>query len=280
MIEMLQFTFIQHALLAALLASLACGIIGSYVVSRKMVFISDGIVHTSYAGIGLGFFMGFNPYVGAVIVAVLAGLALGAMQLRQGQTSDTSISVIWALGIAIGVTLVALTPGYAPDLMSYLFGSILFVTTPDLWLMLALDVVILILVLRYYKPFLSISFDAEFSAVAGLPVAFLQLLLYALIALTVVLLIKVVGLILVVAMLTIPAAIAKMFRPALKTMMSGASLLALLFMVGGIVLSYGLGTWLDLQLPTGAVVILLSCAAYFFASVLAAKTGTVSAPKP
>ena len=267
MLELLSYSFMRHALLAAALASLACGVIGSFVVSRRLVFITGGIAHTAYAGVGLGYFFGFNPFVGAVLVSLLAGVGLGTLSDRLKQAPDTLIGIIWAVGMALGMVLVALTPGYAPDLLSYLFGSIMFVSLQDLWLMATLNASVLLVVWHQYKAFLAVSFDEEYSAVAGLPVRFLQVLMYALISLSVVLLIKVVGIILVIALLTIPAALAKMFVPSLKRMMLQASLWALAFTYGGMFLAYAVSSIYQVQVPAGVMMILLAGAVYGVALV-------------
>jgi len=252
MLEALQYDFMINALLAGLLASIACGIVGVYVVTKRIVFISGGIAHASFGGIGLGYFIGISPVIGAMIFSIASALGMGLVTRRTRLPEDTVIGILWATGMALGIVFIGLTPGYAPDLFSYLFGNILTVPRSDLILMAVLDAVIVITVIALYKEFLAISFDEEFSTVIGIPVEALYLLLLSMIALTVVVLLRVVGMILVIALLTIPAALARQFTSNLRTMM----LLAILF---GAVLTFG-GLWLSylLDLASGATIILLS----------------------
>jgi len=251
-LEVLQYEFMRNALLAGLLAAVACGIIGVYVVVKRVVFISGGIAHTSFGGIGLGYLLGINPILGALFFAVAAALGMGLVTKRTRLPEDTSIGILWAMGMALGVIFVGLAPGYAPDLSSYLFGNILTVPAFDLMLMLILDVVIIICVFLLYKEFLLLSFDEEFSTVVGVPAERLYLLLLCLIALTVVVLIRVVGIILVIALLTIPAALARQFTFSIKKMMLLAVLAGAIFTFSGIWLSY------LLDLASGATIILVS----------------------
>jgi zinc transport system permease protein len=252
MLEALQYDFMRNALAAGLLAALACGVVGVYVVVKRIVFISGGIAHTSFGGIGLGYFLGINPMIGALFFSVGAGLAIGGITRRTRLPEDTAIGVLWAMGMALGVVLISLTPGYAPDLMSYLFGNILTVPSSDLILMLVLDVVILGTVLAFYKEYLVLSFDEEYARAVGIPVERLYLLLLGLIALTVVVLIRVVGMILVIALLTFPAAMARQFTHRMRTMMLLSVAFGAAFTVGGLWLSY------VLRLPSGATIVLLA----------------------
>lgn len=252
MLEILQYEFIQNALIAGLLASVACGIVGVYVVVKKTVSISGGIAHASFGGIGLGYFLGINPVLGAMFFAIASALGMGLIIRRTRLPEDTAIGILWAMGMASGIIFIGLTPGYAPDLFSYLFGNILTVPTLDLVLMLILDVVIILVVVLFYKELLFISFDEEFSTVVGVPTSRLYLLLLCLVALTVVVLIRVVGIILVIALLTIPAAIARHFTHSLKKMMLLAILLGIIFTFSGLWLSY------LLDLASGATIILVS----------------------
>lgn len=257
MLEVLQYEFMQNALIAGLLASVACGIIGVYVVVKRVVFISGGIAHASFGGIGLGYLLGINPVLGAVFFTITSALGIGLVTKRTKLPEDTAIGILWAMGMALGIIFINLAPGYAPDLFSYLFGNILTVPAFDLTLMLILDAVIITVVLLLYKEFLLLSFDEEFSTVVGVPTERLYLLLLCLIALTVVVLIRVVGIILVIALLTIPAALARQFTHNLKKMM-------LLSILAGIVFTFS-GLWLSylLDLASGATIILVSGTAMF-----------------
>jgi len=257
LLEVLQYEFIQNALIAGLLASVACGIVGVYVVVKRIVSISGGIAHASFGGIGLGYFLGINPVLGAMFFAIASALGIGLIIRRTRLPEDTAIGILWAMGMALGIIFIGLTPGYAPDLFSYLFGNILTVPTLDLVLMLILDIVIILLVVLLYKELLFLSFDEEFSTVVGIPTRRLYLLLLCLVALTVVVLIRVVGIILVIALLTIPAAIARHFTYSLKKMMLLAILLGIVFTFSGLWLSY------LLDLASGATIILVSGLALF-----------------
>ena len=256
MMEALQFDFMRNALMAGVLVSIACGVIGAFVVINRIVFISGGIAHAAYGGIGLGYFFGFNPVLGAILFSVASALAMGIVQRKTQQRTDTIIGVIWAIGMAIGIILVDLTEGYKTDLMSYLFGSILAVPSSDLLIMLALDSVIVILTVLFYKELLAISFDETFAKVMNVPVDAIYLTLMSLIALTVVMMMRVVGLIMVIALLTMPAAISSLFVKDMKKMMGLASLLGMVFTTSGLWLSY----WLNLT--SGATIILVAGATY------------------
>lgn len=252
MIEALQYEFMQHALIAGILASIVCGIIGVYVVVNRMVFISGGISHASFGGVGLGFLAGINPALGAMLFAIASALSIGAISRRTRLPVDTSIGVIWAIGMALGVTFIALTPGYTPDISSYLFGNILMVSSLDLMLIIILTTIIVAVVFLLYKEFLVLSFDEEFGKVSGLPIERLYFLLLCLIALSVIILMRAVGIILVIALLTIPAAMARRFTYSLRRMMLLSILLGAIFIISGLWLSY------ELDMPSGATIILVS----------------------
>ena len=259
--EIFTYEFMRHALLAGFLASISCGIIGSYVVIKRIVFISGGIAHTAYGGIGLGYFLGFNPMLGALGFTVLSAIGMGIVSDRSAQRSDTIIGVMWAAGMALGIVFVSLSPGYTTDLMSYLFGNILVVPVMDIWLMLALNLIIVITVITLYEELKATSFDEEFARTAGLNTRMLNLVLLVLIALTIIVLIRAVGIILVIALLTIPAATAGRLTSSLKNMMIIAIILGMLFTSGGLLLSY------VFDLPSGATIILLAGFVFMLVSI-------------
>jgi zinc transport system permease protein len=256
MIEALQFTFMRNALWAGLLVSIACGVIGTFVVIKRMVFISGGIAHAAYGGIGLAAFLNLPPVLGAVVFSVLSALAMGAVQRRTRERADTVIGVMWAIGMAVGIIFVDLTPGYKADLMSYLFGSILAVSSADMAIMIVLDVLTILLVSLFYKELLALSFDETFATVENVPVGPLYLMLLCLIGFTVVMLMRVVGLIMVITMLTIPAAISGHLVTDVRKMMALATLLGVLFTTAGLSLSY------FFNLTSGATIILVAGATY------------------
>jgi len=252
MFELLQYEFIRNAILAVLLASIACGIIGVYVVVKRIVFISGGIAHASFGGVGLGYFLGVNPIWGIIPFSILSALVMGLVSKRSRIPEDTAIGILWALGVSLGIVFIGLSPGYAPDLFSYLFGNILTVTSVDLIIMLILDLVIIMVVFLFYKEFLALSFDDEFATVVGVPTIKLYFLLLCLIALTIVVLMKVVGIIMIIALLTIPAAISKQYTSNLKKMIFISILLSAIFGLGGLWLSY------QLNLASGATIVIVS----------------------
>ena len=250
------YPFLQTALLAGLLASLGCGIAGSYVVVKRLGFLAGGIAHAVLGGMGAALYFGADPLSGALVSAVLMALLMGWIRLHWGAQEDTLIGALWAVGMAAGVIFITRTPGYQTDLMSYLFGNILLIPPTDLWRMLALDLVLVLTVVLCSRQLQAVAFDEEFARLRGVPVTFFYLLLLCLVAVTVVLLIRVVGLILVIALLTLPAAIAGHFVQTLGRMMILAVLLGAVFTSGGLALSYGP------DLPPGATIILLAGLAY------------------
>jgi zinc transport system permease protein len=248
-IDLLTLPFFQNALLAALLVSIAIGAIGTLVAINRLVFLSGGIAHAAYGGVGLAFFVGISPLFGAAAAGVAAAALMAWISFYQRHRSDTLIGVIWAVGMALGVLFVDLTPGYSADLMSYLFGSILAVDRMDLIFMALLDLVIVVCVALFYRPLVAVSFDEAFARTRGLPVQALYLLLLVLAALMIVIAIRVVGLMLVMALLTIPTYLAERMSHTLVGMMILSGLLALGFTVLGL----GFSWWLNLS--SGAAII-------------------------
>jgi len=256
MLDILSYGFFQNALIAGLLVSVACGIMGTYVVVRKIAFIGGGISHAAFGGIGLGYFLGFQPIIGAFIFSLASAIGIGEVSRRGGEHEDTLIAAMWSLGMALGVLFISLTPGYAPDLMTYLFGNILFVPLEDLIMMLLLDCLIIGLVVLFYNEFLAVSFDEEFATITNVPVERVYLLLLCLIAVTVVMLIRVVGVILLIALLTLPAAIARQYSISLPRIMGIAIILGAIFTFAGMWISY------IADVPSGATIIIVSVFAY------------------
>ncbi|NIQ92124.1 MAG: metal ABC transporter permease [Deltaproteobacteria bacterium] len=257
MIEALQFEFMRNALLAGLLTSIACGVIGTFVVVNRIVFLSGGIAHAAYGGIGLAFFFGLPFVVGTLGFALLVAMVMAVVTLKARDRSDTIIGVLWALGMALGVILLDLSPGYNVDLMSFLFGSILAVPTSDLWLMLILNGLILLAVGYFYNDFLALSYDEDFAQVRGVRVKFLYFLLLAMVALSVVMIIRIVGLILVIALLTIPPYIAEKYSASLRTMMFLSFFLSCFFTTAGLWISY------VFNLTSGATIIMVAGVCFF-----------------
>lgn len=255
--EALQYEFMQNALTAGLLISVLCGVMGTLVVVNRLVFLSGGIAHAAYGGIGMAFFMGWP------VLPTTVGFSLGASLLMAGVMSgvrhraDTLIGVLWAVGMAVGIVFVDLTPGYNTDLMSYLFGSILAVSDTDLWMMAATGVAVCGFVALQYDRILAMSYDEEFARVRRVPVQALRLVFIGLLAVAVVMVIRVVGLILVIALLTIPPFIAERYSANLVRMMIGSSVLSAVFTFLGLCLSY------VLNLSSGASIILVAAACFW-----------------
>ncbi|NQT66594.1 MAG: metal ABC transporter permease [Actinobacteria bacterium] len=251
MMGIFQYEFMRNAIIAAVLVNIVCGIVGTYVVIKKIVFISGGISHAAFGGIGLGYLLGINPIVAAIPFSLLSAITIGLISKRSKLSEDSAIGIIWAVGMASGIIFINLTPGYAPDLFSYLFGNILTIPVSDLYIMLAMDFIIILIVVLFFKEFYAVSFDEEFSTVIGIPNRILYLVLLCMVALSVVVLIRIVGIILVIALLTIPSSICRQFTYNMKKLIISS-------IVTGIILTIT-GLWISslLNLPSGATIILL-----------------------
>ena len=265
MIEIFQYDFMINALIASVLASIAFGIVGTYVVVKRIVFISGGISHSAYGGIGLAFLLGFNPLIGGILFSIGSAGIIAYLRKKGIQFEDTLIGILWAFGMALGVIFIDLAPGYAPNLMSYLFGNILTIGLNELYLILALDVVILFIVIMFFKQFQAVTFDEEFAFTIGLPVNLIYTLLLIVIALTRVILIRLGGIVLVVALLAIPSAISINFSNSIKKMMFLSTILGLIFTIFGLILSF------YLNLASGAAIIVVSVIGYLISLLLKTK---------
>jgi zinc transport system permease protein len=270
LIEALHYPFFQRALLAGVLAAVACGVVGSFVVVKRIASISGGLSHAAFGGVGLGYLAGFDPTLGATAFALLSATVSGFAYRRMRASLDTLIAMMWAIGMALGIVFLSLTPGYKSDLMAYLFGSILFVPERYVWMTLGLDVGILVAVGLLFKELQAVAFDEEFAEVVGVPVGGLIQGLLAMIAVAVVVLIKVAGVILVIALLTIPAAIARHWTSRLRSMMALAAVLGAACNTAGLLVSYEIGARWDVNVPTGPLIILIAATLYG-ASALAAR---------
>lgn len=260
---LVRYGFLQNALMAGVLAGVACGVVGSYVVVRRITAIAGAIAHCVLGGLGVARWLQVvrgwswaDPMLGAVTAALLAALIIGVVTLRAEEREDTIIGALWAIGMAIGILFISQTPGYNEDLMSYLFGNILLVRGSDLWLIGILDAAILGVVVPLFSQLQAVCFDEEFARLRGLRVELYYLLLLALTALTVVLLVSVVGIVLVIALLTLPVAIAGQFTSSLRGMMILSAVLSIGFTTTGLALSY------TPDLPSGATTIVIAGIAY------------------
>jgi len=256
-VDALSFPFVQNALIAGLLVSMASGIIGSLIVVNRMVFLAGGIAHTAYGGIGLAVFLGLPIFLGASIFAVLSALIISLITLKHRERMDTFIGLMWAVGMAVGVVLIDLTPGYNADFMSYLFGSILAVSRNDLYFMGGLLASIIFIITFWYRDILAVSYDSEYATLRGINVRFFYTLILVLSALTVVVAIKVVGLILVIALLTIPVYIAEKLSNTLYSMMILSGIFSSIFTLIGLWFSY------QYDIASGASIILVSALSLF-----------------
>jgi len=267
MLEALEYPFFRRALIAGLLASVACGIVGTYVVVKKISSISGSLSHAAFGGIGLGYLTGFDPLLGAAGFSLASSVGLGIAYRRARASMDTILAMFWSFGMALGMLFISLTPGYAPDLMSYLFGSLLFVPPDFLYLAAALDVAIVLATVLLFKEFQAVVFDEEFAEVIGIPVTMIVHVLLGLIAIAVVVLIRVVGVIMVIALLTFPAAIARHWCSRLAPMMGVATLISATVTTVGLIGSWWLGSAVDIQVPTGPLTILIAALFYGLSSL-------------
>lgn len=258
--SIMNYNFMQNAVMAAVVASLICGIIGTIIVEKQLVSLSGGIAHASFGGIGLGYFLGIEPILGGLVFAIGSSLTVGQIKRRTTTKADTIISMLWAAGMALGIFFIALTPGYPPDMTSYLFGDILTVNDFYLTTMSGLAVLMLVIVFLYFNYFKLYLFDEEYAVIIGINTALMEMLLYVMIAISIVMLIKVVGIILTLALLTIPTATAKLFSYSLRRIMITATLFSVVYSMVGLTVSY---YW---NIPSGASIILVSILSY---SVLA-----------
>jgi zinc transport system permease protein len=272
LLELFNFGFIRNAFLAALFTSVTCGIIGTYIVSRRIVFISGGITHASFGGIGMGYYFGFDPIAGAIGFGILSALGIEFFTKRAGLREDSAIAMLWSFGMALGVIFIFLTPGYAPNLMSYLFGNILTVSKGDLLYLLFLAVFVIGFFMIFYRMIIFVSFDEEFALTNNAPVRLFNALLISLVALTIVLNIRVVGIILVMSLLTIPQAIANLFTKRFDYMMHYSIIFGFLGSVAGLTLSY------IYDIPSGAAIIFTLIVLFGIIKILFLLSGKAKIP--
>ena len=258
MLEALSYSFVQNALIAGLLVSIITGIIGSLIVVNKMVFLSGGIAHSAYGGLGLSIYFGLPMLLSTSVFSVIVTIIIAMLTYQKRENLDTIIGVTWAIGMSFGILLVDLTPGYNADLMSYLFGSILAVTSDDILFMSILLVFIVVTLLFFYRDILAVSYDSEYASLRGIKTRFFYTLILILSALSIVIAIKIVGLILVIALLTIPIYIAQKFCNTLFTTMMLSGFFSMLFTIFGLVVSY------NYDLSSGPSIILVSSLSMFF----------------
>ena len=254
--DLLQYTFFQNALLGSLLASIACGIIGTYIVTRRLVFISGGITHASFGGIGIGMFAGISPILAAAIFSVLSAFGVEWLSKRKDMREDSAIAVFWTLGMALGIMFSFLSPGFAPDLSAYLFGNILTINNIDLWMLGILAVLLSIFFYLFIRPIVAIAFDSEFARSQKIPVSWFEYILMMFIALTIVACLRMVGIVLAISLLTIPQMTANLFTYKFSKIIWLSILIGFLGCLGGLYISYN---W---KVPSGASIIFFSILIY------------------
>lgn len=260
-IELLDYTFFRNALWGSLLASIACGIIGSYVVARRMVFISGGITHASFGGLGIGFYFGFNPVVSAMVFSVLSAFGIQWLSKNQNVREDSAIAVFWSLGMALGIILIFLSPGYAPNLSEYLFGNILTISNMDIVLLGILSSILLLFFSLFYRPILNTAFDKEFAQTRGVNVAAIEYVLITLVAITIVLSIRLVGIVLLISLLTVPQMTANIFTHKFSKIILWSVVISFVGCITGLLMSY------YLNVPSGAFIIFVLISIFLVAKV-------------
>lgn len=254
LIGLLDYQFARNALAAAVLASALAGTVGTFVTVKRLVFVAGGISHAAFAGLGFCYWLGAPPLLGAVVVAVAAALFLGWFGDSRARSRDALIGLLWAGGMATGIVFIHLTPGFAPNLLVYLFGDILTVTRTDVWLLAGVTALIGLILAVFYRPLVAVAFDETFAAVQGVPVRAMTTLLLVLVALAVIMLIQVVGIVLLMALVTIPPLIALMLVQRFLFVLAVAVVAGLVTATGGLASSY----WLDL--PSGPTIVLVGIA--------------------
>lgn len=260
-LELLGYDFFQKAIYASLLTGVICGIIGTYIVVKRIVFISGGITHASFGGIGMAYYFGISPILGATIFAIASAIGIQNISENKKLREDSMIGILWATGMAIGILFIFLTPGYAPNLMTYLFGSILTVSYTQINLMIILAIIVLSLFIIFHRSIFYIAFDNEYAKTHNLPVKTFNTILICLVALAIVQSINVIGIILAIAYLTIPQAIASIFYKDFKHLLISSSIIC---PIGSII---GLFTSAILNLPPGATIIIVFVILYLLAFI-------------
>lgn len=260
--DIFNYTFINHAIIAGILSSIICGILGTYIVSKRMVFISGGITHSSFGGIGMAFYFGLPPFIGAAVFALFTALGIEWFSKRGNIRNDSSIGILWSLGMAIGIIFVYITPGFKPNLMSYLFGSILTVSSLELLIMAVLTAVVTLFFILFFRPILFYAFDENFARSQKAPVNLISYLIILLIALAIVINIKVAGIILVMSMLTLPQNTANLFSNNFKQIIIYSILISFVGTMAGLAGAFWLG------IPSGASIIFTLTIIFFIAKLV------------
>ncbi len=257
-LELFNYTFFQHALLGSLFASIACGTIGTYIVTRRLVFISGGITHASFGGIGIGLYTGVSPILSAAIFSVLSAFGVEWLSKRKDMREDSAIAVFWTFGMAIGIIFSFLAPGFTPDLSAFLFGNILTITVTDIWMLVILSTVLTCFFSCFLNTIIYIAFDREYARSQRIPVRLFEYLLMMFIALTIVSCLRLIGIVLVISLLTLPQMTANLFTHSFKKIIFLSVGIGFTSCLGGLLLSY------QIQVPSGAAIIFFSIILYAF----------------
>lgn len=273
MFEIFNYSFFQNALLGVLLVSVASAMIGTYIVTRRLVFITGGITHACFGGLGLGYYLGINPIFAAGVFAVASSLGVEWMSARQNVREDSAIAVVWAFGMAIGTLFIFLTPGYVPDLNSFLFGNILTISRSDIAAFAIFLVVLAMFFLLFYRCIIVCAFDRDFAATKQIPVTVVNSIMSVMVAVCVVLTIRLIGIMLLMSLLTMPQMIAELFATRFGKMMMLSVLAGLLCSVSGLVGSYLFGVYL-VSVPVSVTIVLMLIVVYAAARVIRAFVGT------
>lgn len=257
-LELFNYTFFQHALLGSLFASIACGIIGTYIVTRRLVFISGGITHASFGGIGIGLYTGISPLLSAAIFSVLSAFGVEWLSKRKDMREDSAIAVFWTFGMAIGIIFSFLAPGFTPDLSAFLFGNILTITLTDIGMLVVLSLILTGFFSCFLNTIIYIAFDREYALSQRIPVTLFEYILMMFIALTIVSCLRMIGIVLVISLLTLPQMTANLFTHSFKKIIFMSIGIGFISCLGGLLLSY------QLQVPSGASIIFFSIILYAF----------------
>ncbi len=261
-LELLDYTFFRNALIGSFFASICAGIIGTYIVTRRFVFISGGLTHASLGGLGMGFFFGINPIFSAALFSIFSALGIKWLTDKHDVREDSAIAVFWSMGMALGIILTFLTPGYAPNLSEYLFGNILTITERDIYLFIALTAALIIFFIAFYRAIISVSFDLMFAKTRHVPTQFIEYMMMFFIAVTIVLSIRLVGIVLLLSLITVPQMTANLFTVNYGKIIVLSSALCFLGCVTGLVLSY------FLNVPSGAFIIFVLILFYIIGKII------------
>lgn len=271
--EIFSYTFFQNAILGVMLVSIASAIIGTYVVARRMVFISGGITHACFGGLGLGYYLGMNPIVMAAVFAVASALGVESMSGNGRVREDSAIAVVWALGMAIGTLFIFLSPGYVPELTSFLFGNILTITYSDITMFGIYTTTLLVIFVLFYKVIVACAFDSDFMRTQHLPVRAINCMMTVMVALCIVLTIRLIGIMLLMSLITMPQMIVELFTSRFHRIMVGSVIVSLICSLGGLLAAYVIGV------PASSTIVITLIVAYALARIAVLITSRMKASR-